>query len=278
SGLSIGVTGVAAIRLAGLVNTNPSRARFAFGPQGETSVGTAAVRLLLKVQILDPGALLGGLGLPLTGSPAVDLPLLIQVAEGTAAISGIRCGQEAATDTQVSVTAQSGLLDVFLGNMPADVLSPVRPSGVVTAGEIQPVDLVNLFNIVRVQLRITAGHVAQAPPTTLTFVQPGASGGAGIIGRPPYGGTPATLGNQVALADTLRTLQIEPTVCVNILFIFTCTSAGGLVNSVATLVAVPLTALGVDPLVNSLLAGLGLQLGYANVWVTGARCGVPVLV
>ncbi|MDB5715678.1 MAG: hypothetical protein JWO15_3075, partial [Sphingomonadales bacterium] len=42
SGLSIGVTGVAAIRLAGLVNTNPSRARFAFGPQGETSVGTAA--------------------------------------------------------------------------------------------------------------------------------------------------------------------------------------------------------------------------------------------
>jgi uncharacterized membrane protein len=273
--LSIGVTGVAAVRLAGMVTSPFNGARFAFGPRGETTVGTAKLRLLLKVQILDPGALLGGLGLPVTSAPAVDLPLLLQLGEGTASVSGISCGSQAATDTRVTVAAQSGLLDVFLGNMPTDVLSPTRVP--VTAADITPVDLLNVLGIVRVQLRTTAGQVT-ATSTTATFVQSGASGGNGIIGRPPYGGTAATLGNSVALANTLSTLQIQPTVCLNIILVYTCVTTGSLVNSVASLVAAPITALGVDPLVDSLLRGLGLQLGYANVWVTGARCGVPVLV
>jgi len=34
----------------------------------------------------------------------------------------------------------------------------------------------------------------------------------------------------------------------------------------------------VDPLLDSVLAALGIQLGDASVWVTGARCGVPVLI
>jgi uncharacterized membrane protein len=34
----------------------------------------------------------------------------------------------------------------------------------------------------------------------------------------------------------------------------------------------------VDPLVDGLLGALGVQLGFVDTWVTGVRCGVPVLV
>jgi uncharacterized membrane protein len=45
-------------------------------------------------------------------------------------------------------------------------------------------------------------------------------------------------------------------------------------GTVGTLVG----GLGVDTLVTDLLSALGVSAGYANVWVTGTRCGVPVLV
>src|SRR5690606_13340900 len=48
---------------------------------------------------------------------------------------------------------------------------------------------------------------------------------------------------------------------------------GAIVQPVAGLVGA--TA---DPLLDNLLAALGIQLGHATVRVTGARCGVPVLV
>jgi uncharacterized membrane protein len=47
----------------------------------------------------------------------------------------------------------------------------------------------------------------------------------------------------------------------------------GIVNPLAGLVGT--TA---DPLLDNLLAALGIQLGHATLWATGARCGVPVLV
>jgi len=34
----------------------------------------------------------------------------------------------------------------------------------------------------------------------------------------------------------------------------------------------------VDPLLTNVLAALGVQVGSATVWTTGARCGVPVLI
>ena len=275
-GLQIGIPGVANVRLAGMATTPLNRARFAFGPKGETSVGTAALRLQLSVKLLDTNALLGALGISLL-TPVSDLDVMIQVAAGQAQITGISCGQEAATDTQVAVAANSGLLDVFLGKPPADALSPTRPSPL-KATDFTPTTLVNVaplgINVARVQLGVSAGSVTQASANPV-FVQSGAGGGNATIGRPPYGGTAYMVGNKSALADTLRTLQLKPSVCIAIL---PCVTTGDEVSKVLTTVAAPITALGVDPLVDSLLRGLGLQLGYTNIWVTGARCGVPVLV
>jgi uncharacterized membrane protein len=33
-----------------------------------------------------------------------------------------------------------------------------------------------------------------------------------------------------------------------------------------------------DPLLDNVLAALGIELGHATVWTTGVRCGVPVLI
>jgi uncharacterized membrane protein len=52
-------------------------------------------------------------------------------------------------------------------------------------------------------------------------------------------------------------------------------------NALLPALVTPLTGLAgstADPLLDNLLAALGVQLGHATVWVNGARCGVPVLV
>ncbi len=102
-----------------------------------------------------------------------------------------------------------------------------------------------------------------------------AAGGDGVIGHVPLGGTPATVGNQAQLAQTLSGLQV--TTSLTALGAITL-GTGPLLNTVGKVVAAPVAALGVDPLVTNLLGALGISAGYANVWVTGVRCGVPVLV
>lgn len=293
AGLTVPAAPLATVRLGGMVTSAMSRPRFAFGPHGETTVGTAAVRILLEVKLLDLKNLLGGLvsllnqllgsflgnllGRLLLGDPdasAVYLPLLLQVSEGTATIDGISCGPDAKTQTDVRVNAHSGLLGVFIGEMPSDVLSSTRMP--ITSADIKPAELLNL-GILAIRLRATVQDVAGAEET-VTFTQTGSTNRIGHPSIPPDGivaGIPAKVGNRVRLGSTLKTIAIEPEVR-----LFGGPSEpvqGPIVTYVAQALAVPIGAL-VDPLVNGLLDLLGLQLGNASVSVTGARCGVPVLV
>jgi uncharacterized membrane protein len=278
---AIRITGIADVKLIGMATSELGSASFAFGPKGETTVSTARVRLHLSLKLLDTNALLGALDVPLL-SPVSDLDLVIQVAPGTAKITGITCGNDAATDTKVLLTANSGLLDVFLGKPSANAMASTRLTAL-TANDFTPSTLVNVLglnllgvkiNLASVTLKVAIGQ-AFADSQNLVFAQSG-QGGDGTIGRPPYGGTAYTVRNRSSLADTVRNLTIDPTIC--LLSAIICLPPVTVLNTVLKTVADLLTAVALDSVVDSLLRGLGLQLGYANVWVTGARCGVPVLV
>ena len=114
-------------------------------------------------------------------------------------------------------------------------------------------------------------------------------GGQGSIGRPGSPGRPASIGNGAQIGPLLTSLvgslggqdglQINllgtclPLVCDTTRALARSQLLSAVVNPVAGLVGTT-----IDPLVTNLLAALGIQLGHATLWVTGARCGVPVLV
>ncbi|WP_041558311.1 pilus assembly protein TadG-related protein [Novosphingobium sp. PP1Y] len=261
----------------GAIATGPAdRPRFSFGPAGETSVGTSLLRLQILLGLGD----INLLGFPISES----VPVLIDVAAAHAEISQIECTDtaEQGRDTRVNVTASSGLVNAYIGKAPANALT--RPVPPITADDISQVRLLNVLNLVTVDARAVAQPVF-GKSSTLTF----GPGGNGTIGSPDSPGSPASVGNgaQVgplisSLVDGLMApdgLQIEllglclPIVCQG--------SEDTLRQTLLGAITTPLSGLvgnTADPLLDFVLEALGIQLGHATVWATGARCGVPVLI
>ncbi len=267
------------VRLAAMGRGPIDRPRFAFGPAGETQVGTSALRLQLQLG-------LGGLGgLSLLGIPlplSVDsVPLFIDVAAATADITAIDCSNtaEQARDTRVTVNARSGLVNAYIGEVPANALTRSMP---LSMDEIEPATLVNVLNLVTIKAKAIALPL-QGNQGNLIF----GPGGNGTLGSPTNPGTSASIGNGSQVGTLIGTLtdsllgpdglKIEvgplclPLVC----------NAGPLRSQILPAIVTPLTGLvgnTVDPVLDNVLAALGVQLGHATIWATGARCGVPVLV
>ncbi|MGY6636685.1 MAG: TadG family pilus assembly protein [Erythrobacter sp.] len=265
------------VRVAALGTGPTDRARFAFGPQGETLAGTSALRLQL---------LLGIGQISVLGSAvSVDsVPVLIDVAAATAEVQNIDCTatSEQREDTRVTVRATSGLVNAYIGQAPANALSSPMP--VLSPGDIQPVRLVNLLSLVTIDARAVAQPVVGSA-SNVVF----GPGGAGRIGFPPSLGTPVTVGNTAQAGPLLgslgNSLLAPGGLQVRILGLclpLVCSVAennartqllGGVTNALGGLVGT-----AVDPVLDTLLAALGIQLGQVTVWATGARCGVPVIV
>jgi uncharacterized membrane protein len=284
-GLNLNLAGVQASVNA--VASGPvARARFGFGPEGEITVSTAAARLQLGLTVPGPTAVLAGLGLVRTDAGAssgvLNVPLLIDIGEGSASIASITCGQEAASDADVRIDADAGLLGVYIGTPPADVMT--LPFSAIAAGSFRPAPLLSIglpgalglppVTIANVTTLAAAGPVIGGQQT-VDFLQ-SAAGGPYIIGHVPSGGSPALVGSQSQLGQTLSGLTLATKV--NLLPPLVTLNTGALVSSVGGSVGSLVGGLGVDTLVTDLLSALGVSAGYANVWVTGTRCGVPVLV
>lgn len=265
------------LRIAGIARGPMDRPRFSFGPAGETRASTAALRLQLLVAVPN----LSVLG----NTVAVNaLPVLVDVAAAEAQVTDIACPDtpEQAQDTRVTVHAASGLVNAYVGSAPANAMtSPMPP---ITAADIGQVRIVNLLSLVTVDARAVAQPVMGAS-ADLAF----GPGGQGRIGSPEDPGTPASVGNgsQVGplLTSLTASLAAPSGLQVRILGLclpLICSAAADSVRSqVLGAVVAPIGGLAgsaADPLLDSLLAALGIQLGHATVRVSGARCGVPVLV
>jgi uncharacterized membrane protein len=275
-GLNVNVAGVGQVSVNAMASGPVARARFGFGPSGQISVSTAAVRLQVGVAV-STATLLANTGFVQAGTNlvSVNVPLLIDIGEGSAAITAISCGQEAATDAHVDVTSSAGLLGVYIGTLPSDVMT--QPFRSISASDVKPVALLNvgllsILPIASVNIKAAAGPVIGGSALQ-DFQQ--AAGGDGVIGHVPLGGTPVTVGSQAQLAQTLSGLQVNTSItALGVITIGT----GPLISGVGGAVGGLVGGLGVDQLVTGLLGALGISAGYANTWVTGVRCGVPVLV
>lgn len=264
------VAGGSTVRIAAMATGPMDRPRFSFGPAGETSVGTSALRLQLQL----------GLGISLLGNPPDPLSVLIDIAAARADVTAIDCPDtaEQARDTRVAVRAQTGLVNAYIGIPPAQAMT--RPMPPISAADIGQARILNLLNLITADVRAVAQPL-MGNSGDLLF----GPGGQGSIGRPGLPGTPASIGNGsqtgTLLSSLVASLSAANGVRVKVgPLCVLCDEAGlrlGLLNAIVA----PLTALvggTADPLLDNLLAALGIQLGHATLWATGARCGVPVLV
>jgi uncharacterized membrane protein len=241
-------------------------------------VATSALRLQLllgvgRVDVLGLGAL------------TVDsVPVLIDVAAARAQVTAIECPDtpEQARDTRVTVSAQSGLVNAYIGNLPADAMA--KPMPPLAANQIGRARIVNVLGLVTVDTRAVAQPVLGAS-RVIAF----GPGSAGTIGTPQAPGRPDSVANGSQVGATIGTLVGSLTASdgldIRILGLclpVVCAAQGTLVrNALLPALVTPLTGLvgsAADPLLDNVLAALGIQLGHATVWVNGARCGVPVLV
>lgn len=277
NGLHVNVLNVA-VDLTASAAGPLDRPRFSFGPSGETSVNTSALRIQLHAKVGGLASLLGIAGLG--SSQVADIPLMIDIGAGTASLTSISCGQQAATDAQVGVSSSAGLLTAYIGTLPAGAMT--QPFKTIAASDVTDATILNVPLVATISMHAIAGPVIGGSGN-LKFVQ--TSGGDGIIGHPPYGGTAARVGNGSMLAPLLASFtpsNLNAKVCLPLLGILgnslSCATTGSTISQVTAPIANILTQLAVDPLINGLLGALGVQAGFADNWVTGVRCGVPVLV
>jgi len=276
----------AIVKVTAVASGPVDRPRFSFGPAGETEAGTSALRLQVLIADLN-------VNVPLILSTKVNVPVLIDVAAAQAEISAIDCPNtaEQRADTRVTVAARSGLVNAYIGNAPASAMT--RPMPTITAADISPTNLIDT-NVLAGLVRVTAKVRAVAQPVfgqqaSLVF----GPGGGGTIGTPGVPGTPATAGNGSQIGATIGSLvgsigndlDVDATllgVCIWPL----CTTNTSVIESTVLGVLLPVITTPVgqlvgttaDPLLDNVLAALGVQLGHVTVSATGARCGVPVLV
>ena len=268
---------VSTVKLAAVSSTPTSRPRFAFGPAGETSVATSALRLRVLVDL--------PVGVSGIASVNVHLPILIDVASAQAEVTGITCPDtgEQARDSVVAVQASSGLVRAYVGDTAFEPIA--KPMPAIGAAQIQTAAIaqVQLFGFggATVKGRAIAEPLTGVSNAALAF-------GPGV-GTPSAPIAAQTVGNQVMIGQTLSALTTSllesngltiellgaclPIVCAAQTSVVRNTVLPALVAPVTNLVGTV-----VDPLLNNVLTTLGIQLGHATVWVNGARCGVPVLV
>jgi uncharacterized membrane protein len=270
------------VSLAAVANGPMAQPRFSFGPAGEARVSTSQLRLKLQVG-------LPSISIPLLGAPLLEvksLPLLIDVAPATAQVTQIACPDtdDQARDTRVTVQAESGLVRAYIADVPPAAMSKAMPEiTTVTPASLLNLDVLGLVTV-SATAKVVAGPVTGAS-STLAF----GPGGRGTIGNPQVPGTPASVRNGSQVGATVNNLigglgnglDVRVSVLGGLLSLSTqaITSAvfNGLLGSITTQLT-NLVGSTVDPLLDGVLAALGIQLGDATVWVTGARCGVPVLI
>ena len=231
-------TGLGAVTADLVLGEAPAGSGFVTVGAPGASVRTAQARLLINVDLL--------------GSPGtVKLPLVLDVAYGRATLTALRC--DADGRPSVTLGVQPGVVEAWIGSISAADLAnlAVRPNP-------QRQALLDLGEI-KVSGRARALVGSQAAQA-VTFGA--ADVAAGTAKTTTTGELAAAL-----LAALSRDLRLD-------------VSVGGLGLSVGaeTVVTDRLAAAAgaLDALLTGLLATLGL--GQADTWVTGVRCGGPVLV
>ncbi|WP_274519148.1 pilus assembly protein TadG-related protein [Inquilinus limosus] len=265
--LTLGLPGVASVEVAATVIEKPQRPPFAFGPKG-ISVHTAQVRTQIKLQLLDLFGLLG---------QGIQLPVYIEAASGDATLGPITCDP----DVRVEVDATVHAAAAYIGTLPMGLMTNFSHK-INYQTDIQPAPLIDikvlLLGLVhidgRAKLELLEGHktmVFDKQDIDDQVAQQVWGGGAvdnllGSLGIDPVTGKPnLELKACVLSLGNICLLPVDLSV------------VSSTVTALNQLLA-PVIKGVLDPLVDNLLAALGVRIGVMDVVVTGVRCGVPVLI
>ena len=243
--VNLGLPGIASVSLTATIGEHPQGTSWiAVGAQG-ASVHTAQTRVLLTIQLLGSG-----------GVPAVNLPVYVEVASGTATLDAVSCSRPNISNSSVALGVTPGIVDAWIGNVSA----------------------ADMTNFTR-----------KPNPGAATLVNLGA---ITVSGR-AHAGMGNTTPASVSFSYSDITAQTKKTVTTTN---FTSSLTGSLLGDLSLSVNVgplglPIPGLGgtvtgiiggatasVDQVLASVLATLGVGIGQADVWVTGIRCDGAVLV
>ncbi|MET4260423.1 putative membrane protein [Bradyrhizobium sp. S3.12.5] len=241
--VNLGLPGVLNASLVVTIGERPVGSGWVtLGTQG-ASVHTAQTRILLTVQ-------LGGSGLV----PALNLPIYIEIAQGTATLDAISCSHPDVSNSTVRLGVTPGIVDAWIGNV-----SMADMTNVTSKPNPPPAVLVGVGGLnVSGRAHAAMGNTS-ATPVTFTYVD-----------------------IQSQLAKTVSTQNFASSLTSSLLgdLSLSINGAGlpipGLTSTVAGILSGATTS--IDQLIASTLSTLGVRVGQADVWVTGVRCDGAVLV
>jgi uncharacterized membrane protein len=242
--VNLGLPGIVNVSLIATIGERPVGSGWlALGSQG-ASVHTAQTRILLSVQ-------LGG-----GSEPAVNLPLYVEVASGTATLNSLSCGYPDVSTSTVSLGVTPGIVDAWIGNV-----SVADLTNFTTKPNPPPATLVNLGAVTVAGLAHAGMGNTTPTPVTFDYSQIQAQTPQTVTTTNFTSSLTSSLLGNLALNVNVGPLGIP---------------VPGIGATVAGLLASDTSA--IDQLLASVLATLGVGVGQADVWVTGIRCDGAVLV
>ncbi|MBN8989451.1 MAG: hypothetical protein J0H42_14475 [Rhizobiales bacterium] len=243
--VNVGLPGIANVSLTATIGERPVGSGWvAIGSNG-ASVHTAQTRVLLQVQLVGSGSV-----------SAVNLPVYVEVASGTATLNALSCGRPNINTSTATLGVTPGIVDAWIGN--------------VTTADMK-------------------NFTSKPNPPAATLVNLGA---VTVTGR-AHAGMGNTTATNVAFSYADIQSQTKHTVTTTN---FTSSLTSSLLGDLSLTVNVgplglPIPGLGstvtgiisgatssIDQVLASVLATLGVGIGQADVWVMGIRCDGAVLV
>jgi uncharacterized membrane protein len=245
TGVNLGLPGIAAVSLQASIGERPvGTSWITVGAKG-ASVHTAQTRVLLNIQLVGSGQV-----------SAVNLPVYIEVASGTATLDAVRCGYPELATSSVTLGVSPGIVDAWIGNVSAAELTNFSTKPNPPAAKL--VDL----GVIQVTGRAHATMANSAPiPVSFSYADIQAQIKKTVNTTSFSSSLTSSLLGDLALSVQLGPLGLPiPGIAPLVVSII-----GGATGSI-------------DTLLNTVLQTLGVGLGQADVWVAGIRCDGAVLV
>jgi uncharacterized membrane protein len=243
--LNLGLPGIANISLTATIGERPVGTSWLQVGAAGASVHTAQTRILLSIQVLGSGPV-----------AAINLPVYIEVASGTATLNAVSCGHPNISTSNVTLGVTPGIIDAWIGNVTlADM------NNFATKPNPPPALLVNL-GLITVAGLAHAG-VGNTTPTNVNF---------------SYADIQSNTGHTVTTTNFTNSLTstLLGNLSLNVNVVGLGLPIPGLGATVASILSGATTS--VDKVLAQTLATLGVQIGSATVWVSSVRCDGAVLV
>ena len=243
--VNLGLPGIASVSLIATIGERPVGTSWLEVGSAGASVHTAQTRILLQVQLLGSGPV-----------AAVNLPVYVEIASGTATLNAVTCGYPNISTSNVTLGVTPGIVNAWIGNV-----TPAQLSDFTTAPNPPPATLVNLGLVTVTGL--ANADMGNTTPTNVNF---------------SYADIQSNVGQTVTTTNFTNSLtsSLLTSLSLNVNVAGLGIAIPGLGSTVAGLIGGATSS--VDQVIAQVLATLGVQVGSATVWVSSIRCDGAVLV